>query len=53
MRCHYCDRPADVAVESDAVVVGLCASHLRERVESLAGDAALAAFDEILDREGP
>lgn len=51
MRCHYCDRPADVAIESDGVVVGLCTRHLRERVQALAGDAAAAALNELLDPE--
>lgn len=51
MQCHYCDRDADVEVESDGIVVGLCEGHLRERVEALADEAGVAAIRERLDFE--
>ncbi len=51
MRCHYCSRAADVEVESDGVVVGLCERHLRERVEALADEDGVAALREGLDFE--
>ena len=38
MRCHYCDAPADYAASSDEIQVGLCAKHLRERLEEFPGD---------------
>lgn len=36
MRCHYCDRDADIAVERDGVKVGLCETHFQEQLEQLA-----------------
>ncbi|MFB6353253.1 MAG: DUF6757 family protein [Halobacteriales archaeon] len=53
MQCHYCDRPADVEVESDGVIVGLCEGHLRARVQELADEAGVAALREELDFEEP
>ena len=53
MRCHYCGRSADVEVESDGVVVGLCERHLRERVEALADEVGVAALRDVLDVEDP
>lgn len=51
MRCHECGGPADVEIESGGVIVGLCERHLRERVEALADEEAIAALREVLDRE--
>jgi hypothetical protein len=51
MQCHYCGRDADVEVESEDVIVGLCEHHLRERVEALADEAGVAAIRERLDFE--
>lgn len=51
MQCHYCDRAADVEVESDGVIVGLCEDHLRARVKELADEAGVAALREELDFE--
>jgi hypothetical protein len=49
MQCHYCDCEADVAVEKDALKVGLCREHLRERLSELADDDALAGLQDELD----
>jgi hypothetical protein len=49
MRCHYCDDPADVTVEKDGVVVGLCEEDFRERLEELAESDALEDLREQLD----
>ena len=51
MRCHECDRPADLEVESDGVIVGLCETHLRERVEAMADTEITAALRDVLDVE--
>ena len=51
MRCHDCGRPADIEVESDGVIVGLCEDHLRDHVESIAGEHALDTLNELLGRE--
>lgn len=51
MRCHDCGAPADVEVESRGVIVGLCEQHLRERVEELADEGAIAALREVLDTD--
>lgn len=51
MQCHYCDRPADVEVESAGVIVGLCERHLRERVEVLAEETDVESIRERLDFE--
>lgn len=51
MRCHYCGQAADVEIESEGVIVGLCEFHLRERVEALADDDALADLLDVLDIE--
>ena len=53
MRCHYCDREADVAVEKDGISVGVCETHFRERVEELADDGGLESIREELDIDGP
>ena len=49
MQCHYCDRDAEVAVEKDDVIVGLCDAHFEEQLESLADADWLEEFDEELD----
>ncbi|MFB6218276.1 MAG: DUF6757 family protein [Halobacteriaceae archaeon] len=38
MRCHYCDEPADLTVETGGVRVGLCEEHFRDRLEELSED---------------
>ncbi|MFB6142627.1 MAG: DUF6757 family protein [Halorientalis sp.] len=52
MRCHYCDRDADVAVEKDGVSVGVCETHFQERMEELSESDALADLQEQLDIDG-
>ena len=49
MQCHYCEAEAAVAVEKDSLKVGLCRSHLRERLRELADDDALAGLQDELD----
>lgn len=49
MQCHYCDAEADVAVEKDAVKVGVCKTHLREQLQELEEAEWLADVDEELD----
>lgn len=53
MRCHYCDREAAVTVEKDAVRVGICESHFRERLEELVdGEWTEGLADELdIDRK--
>lgn len=51
MQCHYCEQEADVAVEKGSLKVGLCTAHLRERLETLAGDDALGGLEDELDIE--
>ncbi|WP_254536361.1 DUF6757 family protein [Halomarina litorea] len=41
MQCHYCDHPADIAVERGGVKVGLCTTHFRERLDELQEDGWL------------
>ena len=53
MRCHYCDRGADFVAESEGVKVGLCRTHVRERVGELAEEGAVAALRDVLDVEDP
>ena len=54
MQCHYCDEEAAVAVEKDHVKVGLCETHLRERMEELSDSEWLeeveSQVDDALDR---
>lgn len=38
MRCHYCDRTADLSVERNGVTVHLCTTHFRHRLADLADD---------------
>lgn len=49
MQCHYCDREAAYAAEKDAIKVGLCEEHFRERVEELADSDDLEALREQID----
>lgn len=49
MHCHYCDRPAAFAAESDGVTVGLCETHFQERLEELADADGLDALKEHVD----
>lgn len=51
MQCHYCDRGAAYAAETDGVTVGLCDRHFRERLESLAESDGLSALRERIDIE--
>lgn len=51
MRCHYCQRDADVEVESDDVRVGLCEECFRDRLEELAEANPPAALDGAVDVE--
>ena len=48
INCHYCDRPAAYAAESDGVNVGLCEWHFRERLAELDPDE-IDAIDERVD----
>jgi hypothetical protein len=52
MRCHHCDREADVAVEKDGITVGVCEQHFREQMEELADSDALADLEEELNIDG-
>lgn len=48
MRCHWCDREAIYAAESNGVRVGLCERHLSERVEELSeADALIDLQDRV------
>ena len=49
MQCHYCDREADVAVESNGVKVGVCTEHFREQMAELEDAEWLADLDDELD----
>lgn len=49
MQCHYCGRDAEVAVEKDDLIVGLCDGHFQEQLESLAESDLLEEFDDTLD----
>lgn len=51
MRCHYCSRDADLAIEKDLVKVGLCEEHLRARLDELAEADWLEDFEDHLDLE--
>lgn len=51
MRCHYCDRDADVVVEQGGVRVGVCEEHFRERLEELADSEMMENLGEQLDVE--
>ncbi len=49
MQCHYCDEPAAYAVESNGIKVGLCETHLQERIEELAESGAFERVRERID----
>ncbi len=49
MRCHYCDREAAFAAESEGLTVGLCEEHFRERLQELADADGLDALKERVD----
>ena len=49
MECHYCDREAAFAAESDGVRVGLCEDHFRDRLEELSESDALEELQEKVD----
>ena len=51
MRCHYCDREATYEAKQGGVVVGLCESHFKQRVEELAESDELAALRDRIDVE--
>jgi hypothetical protein len=53
MQCHYCERDAAYAAESEGVRVGLCEEHFRERVEELAEDEGLESLREEVDVRQP
>jgi hypothetical protein len=53
MQCHYCEREAAYAAESEAVRVGLCEEHFRERVEELAESEGLERIREEVDVRQP
>ena len=52
MRCHYCDREAEITAESNGVQVGLCAKHFREQVKELAETEGLEQLESQLDIDG-
>ncbi|GAB7018913.1 hypothetical protein JCM18750_17740 [Halostagnicola bangensis] len=49
MNCHYCDREAAFAAESDGLRVGLCEEHFRERLQELAEADGLETLKEQVD----
>ncbi|WP_195837601.1 MULTISPECIES: DUF6757 family protein [unclassified Halorhabdus] len=49
MQCHYCDRGAEVAVEKDALKVGLCEEHFHQRMSELADGDWIAGVEDDLD----
>jgi len=49
MRCHYCDDPADLTVETGGVRVGLCEEHFRERLEEISESEDLEGLRERFD----
>ncbi|WP_435348413.1 DUF6757 family protein [Haloarchaeobius sp. HRN-SO-5] len=49
MKCHYCDRDAAFAAESDGIKVGLCEEHFRDRLEDLAEADELQQLKEKVD----
>jgi hypothetical protein len=53
MKCHYCDREASVAAESEGVKVGLCDDHFRDRLEELAEADELKELQEHIDVDRP
>lgn len=53
MECHYCDAGADVAVEKDGVIVGVCEEHFREQMEELADSEFLDEIEDQLNVDRP
>ena len=49
MQCHYCDEEVAVAVEKDHVKVGLCETHLHERMEELSDSEWLEEVESQVD----
>ncbi|MFT4891226.1 MAG: hypothetical protein ACI9YT_002151 [Halobacteriales archaeon] len=49
MNCHYCDRDAAIAAESEGVTVGLCEEHFQERLEELADADELERLEGEID----
>ena len=49
MRCHYCDRSADISVDKSGVRVGLCEEHFQARLDELADSETLSRLREQLD----
>ena len=49
MYCHYCDREAAFAAESEGIKVGLCDEHFRERLQELAEADGLESLKEKVD----
>ncbi|MCL9815930.1 DUF6757 family protein [Natronocalculus amylovorans] len=49
MRCHYCEREAAYAAETDNIKVGLCSEHFRDRLAELSDSDDLSALREQLD----
>jgi hypothetical protein len=50
MQCHFCDRAADVAVESEGVRVGVCEAHFEAQLEALADADSLRDLATTVDR---
>ncbi|WP_248515589.1 DUF6757 family protein [Salinarchaeum laminariae] len=49
MQCHYCEKPAAYAAESEGVKVGLCEDHFQTRIEELAEADTLESIRERVD----
>ncbi len=49
MRCHWCDRRAIYAPESDGIRVGLCRRHLQARLAEFGDAEQLAELGEKLE----
>ncbi len=52
MQCHFCERTADVVVETDGVRVGVCEAHFREQLDELADSDWLTQVEADLDLDG-
>lgn len=49
VQCHYCDDAALLAIEHDHVRVGLCETHLRERLSELSDAGWLEEIESVVD----
>lgn len=49
MYCHYCDREAAFAAESEGVRVGLCEEHFREQLQEISDADGLETLKERVD----